>query len=108
MRHDVDEHVGEREITALAGALAVASGLVSPRSALAVLGQVGPVLLFLGGITAFAELADGAGVFAASAAVAARIGGGSVRRLFALILLPVTKPYLDVELVHAAHGHSLA
>jgi len=72
---------------ALAGALAVACGWVPWHEAGQVVGQVGPVLLFLAGITVVAELADAAGVFTAAAALAARLGRGSVRRLFALVLV---------------------
>jgi len=85
-------------VAAVAGALAVLSGLVSPHSAGQVVGQVGPVLLFLAGITVVAELADAAGVFAAAAGLAARLGGGSVRRLFALILVLGTATTLVLSL----------
>jgi arsenical pump membrane protein len=73
-------------VAGLAGIAVVASGLLSAHAAWQVIGQVGPVLLFLLGITVVAELADAAGVFAAAADLAARLGGGSVRRLFALVL----------------------
>jgi arsenical pump membrane protein len=74
-------------VSAMAGVLVVATGLVSPHSAGAVVGQVGPVLLFLTGITVVAELADTAGVFASAADLAARLGAGSVRRLFGLVVV---------------------
>jgi len=85
-------------VAAVAGALAVVTGLVSPHSAGQVLDQVGPVLLFLAGITVVAELADAAGVFTADADRAARLGGGSVRRLFALILVLGTATTLVLSL----------
>jgi arsenical pump membrane protein len=85
-------------VAALAGVLTVATGLVSPQAAGQVAGQVGPVLLFLTGITAVAELADAAGVFAAAAGLAARLGGGSVRRLFALVVVLGTATTLVLSL----------
>ncbi|MGH6656844.1 MAG: SLC13 family permease [Actinocrinis sp.] len=74
-------------VAALAGLIVVATGVVDGPSALAVLREVGPVLGFLAAITVVAELADAAGVFDAAAHVAARAGRGSVRLLFALVLV---------------------
>jgi arsenical pump membrane protein len=50
------------------------------------LSRVAPILVFLASITVVAELADEAGVFEAAAAVAARRGHGSVRRLWLLVV----------------------
>jgi arsenical pump membrane protein len=54
---------------------------------LEMLRRVAPILVFLASITVVAELADAAGVFEAAAAVAARHGRGSVRRLWLLVVL---------------------
>jgi arsenical pump membrane protein len=48
--------------------------------------RVVPVLVFLLTITVTAELADAAGVFRAAASAASRRGGGSVRRLWLLVV----------------------
>lgn len=68
-----------------AAALLVLTGLLPYEEAFAVLGRIAPILAFLIGITVVAELADGAGLFAAAARAAARLGGGSVRLLFCLV-----------------------
>lgn len=49
--------------------------------------RVAPILVFLMGITAVAELADAAGVFESAAGLAARGGRGSVRRLWLLVVV---------------------
>jgi arsenical pump membrane protein len=48
--------------------------------------RVAPILVFLLTITVVAELADAAGVFEAAASTASRQGGGSVRRLWLLLV----------------------
>ncbi len=48
--------------------------------------RVAPILVFLAGITIVAELADRAGVFTSASGVAARAGGGSVRRLWLVVV----------------------
>ena len=48
--------------------------------------RVAPILLFLLTITVVAELADAAGVFEAAASTASRQGGGSVPRLWLLLV----------------------
>ena len=85
-------------VAAAAGVLLVATGL-APWSAVGqVCDQVGPVLLFLTGITVVAELADASGVFSAAAAVAARCGKGSVPRLFMLVVALATATTLVLSL----------
>src|SRR3954447_11046057 len=49
--------------------------------------RVAPILLFLVAVTVLAELADAAGVFDVAAVVIARLGRGSVVRLFLLVAL---------------------
>jgi arsenical pump membrane protein len=83
---------------AAAGLLVLVTGIVPWHQATQVGGQVGPVLLFLVGITLVAELADSAGVFDAAAALAARLGAGSVRRLFALVVVLATATTLVLSL----------
>jgi arsenical pump membrane protein len=85
-------------VAGLAGLLLLATGTVSPHEALDVLRQVGPVLLFLAGITLVAEMADSAGVFTAAAGLAARLGRGDVRRLFALIVVLATLSTITLSL----------
>ena len=80
------------------GLLSLLTGAVTPHAAGDVLGQVGPVLGFLAGITVLAELADAAGVFAAAAHLAARAGAGSTRRLFGLVLVLGTATTLVLSL----------
>lgn len=52
--------------------------------------RLSPVLAFLVALTVLAELADEAEVFDVVAARAARLGGGSARRLFAWVALLAT------------------
>lgn len=85
-------------VATIGGLLALATGLVSLHSAGDVFAQIGPVLAFLIGITVIAELADNAGVFAAAARIAARLGGGSVRRLFVLVVVLGTLTTLFLSL----------
>lgn len=77
-------------VAAVAGLVLVVTGIAPWSEVGQVAGQVGPVLLFLTGITVVAELADAAGVFTAAAGLAARCGAGSVRRLFALVVVLAT------------------
>jgi arsenical pump membrane protein len=73
-------------VLAVAGAVAVASGLLPFGAARDVaLTRGGPVLAFLVGITVLAQLADQAGVFDAAAGLCARAGRGSTRRLWLLL-----------------------
>nr|WP_269205105.1 SLC13 family permease [Motilibacter aurantiacus] len=74
----------------MAGALAVLTGWLSPAGAVEVLERSAPVLGFLVAVTVLAELADDAGLFEAGASVTARLGRGSVRRLFLLVCLLCT------------------
>ena len=60
----------------LAGAIAIASGVLPVADAVAVGARVWPVLLFAVAVTVVAELADRAGVFAAVAERLARLGRG--------------------------------
>ncbi|MGI8682396.1 MAG: SLC13 family permease [Mycobacteriales bacterium] len=64
------------------GAIVVLTGLLPLDEATAVTDRLGPILLFLVGVTVIAELADEAGAFEAAAVRAARLGGGNTRRLF--------------------------
>ncbi|MDQ1701420.1 MAG: arsenical pump rane protein [Frankiaceae bacterium] len=69
------------------GALSLATRLLSPADAWAVTRQVGPVLVFLVGITVVAELADKAHVFDVAAVKAARTASGHGWRLYALVVV---------------------
>ena len=51
------------------------------------LGRVIPILVFLASITVVAELADIAGVFRAATQFAAKVGQGSIRRLWLIIVV---------------------
>ena len=68
------------------GVLSLATRLLSPADAWAVTREVGPVLVFLVGITVVAELADKAHVFDVAAVKAARAARGHGWRLYALVI----------------------
>ncbi|HEV2640257.1 MAG TPA: SLC13 family permease [Actinocrinis sp.] len=85
-------------VAAIAGLLFLATGITPWSQIGSVAGQVGPVLLFLIGITVVAELSDAAGVFTAAAGWAARLGRGSVRRLFGLVVVLATVTTLVLSL----------
>jgi len=72
---------------AVLGVLAVVTGLLPLQEAVAVTQRVAPVLAFLVGITVIAELADAAEVFDVAAVRAARLGRGSARALFVLVVV---------------------
>jgi arsenical pump membrane protein len=72
---------------AVAGAVAVLTGLVPGSDARDVTTRVAPILLFLVAVTVLAELADAAGVFDVAAIRMARFGRGSVAGLFLLVAL---------------------
>jgi arsenical pump membrane protein len=74
-------------LAAVAGGLAVLTGLVPRSDVEDVVGRVAPVLLFLVAVTVLAELAEAAGVFDAAAVRLARLGRGSVVGLFLLVAL---------------------
>nr|WP_196791618.1 SLC13 family permease [Motilibacter deserti] len=82
----------------MAGALAVLTGWLSQDGAQDVLERSAPVLGFLVAVTVLAELADDAGLFEAGASITARLGGGSVRRLFLLVCLLCTVTTLVLSL----------
>lgn len=69
------------------GALTLITRSLSPTQAWAVTREVGPVLVFLVGITIAAELADKAHVFDVAAVRAARAGRGHGWRLYALVIV---------------------
>ncbi len=69
----------------VAGLLTIVTGLLPLRAAGDVTARVGPVLGFLVAVTLLAELADRAEVFDLAADRVARLGGGSVQRLFLLV-----------------------
>ncbi len=69
------------------GALSLVTRLLSPSEAWGVTREVGPVLIFLVGITVVAELADKAHVFDVAAVKAARTARGSGWRLYALVIV---------------------
>ena len=72
------------------GVLAVVTGLLpltGTDSVVSVSQRVGPVLVFLVAITVLAQLADEAQVFDVVADRTARLAGGSVRRLFVLVVV---------------------
>ena len=74
----------------LAGAIAIASGVLPVADAVAVGARVWPVLLFAVAVTVVAELADRAGVFAAVAERLARLGRGHGWLLWVLVVLLAT------------------
>ena len=74
-------------VCGLAGALAVATGLLDGDGLAEVAGRAAPVLAFLLAVTVVAELADAAGVFDAAARLAARAGRGRTWRLWLLVVL---------------------
>jgi arsenical pump membrane protein len=85
-------------VAAAAALVLLATGIAPWSDVGQVAGQVGSVLLFLTGITVVAELADVAGVFTAAAGSAARLGRGSVRRLFVLVVALATVTTLVLSL----------
>lgn len=85
-------------VAAAAALVLLLTGVAPWSDVVRVSGQVGPVLLFLVGITVVAELADGAGVFTSAAGLAARLGRGSVRRLFVLVVALATVTTLVLSL----------
>jgi arsenical pump membrane protein len=68
-------------VAALAGVLAVATTALPWHDAVDTTQRVGPVLGFLAGVTVLASLADEAGLFEVLGRGAARLSGGSRRRL---------------------------
>ena len=70
---------------AVAGVLAVATGLLPVTDALALLERVAPVLVFLVAITVVAEVADGVGLFEVAARRAAEAARGRTLVLYLLI-----------------------
>jgi arsenical pump membrane protein len=74
-------------VAAPAAVLVVAAGLVSWRDVRAELADLGPVVGFLAAVLVLAHLADQHGVFAYLGAVAARLSGGSPRRLLRLVFV---------------------
>jgi arsenical pump membrane protein len=85
-------------IAALAGACCVATGALPWHAAVSTTTRVAPILGFLVAITVVAELADAAGVFDAAAVRAARLARGSVRVLFALVVLLATSTTVVLSL----------
>ncbi|MGN6330927.1 MAG: SLC13 family permease [Motilibacteraceae bacterium] len=73
-------------LAAAGGLLVVLTRLLPTADAADVLSRVGPVLLFLVGITVVAELADAAGLFDVTARGAARLGRGRTPVLFLLVV----------------------
>src|SRR4051794_12766694 len=71
----------------VAGAVAIATGILPTADAVAVGGRVWPILLFVVAITVVAELAAEAGVFAALAERLARLSRGRTIALWLLIVL---------------------
>jgi arsenical pump membrane protein len=86
-------------VAAVAGALVVVTGLLPLEVATDVLAQVAPVLVFLVGVTALAELADLAGVFDAAAHEVGLWGRRSTARLWLLVvvLASVTTVLLSLD-----------
>jgi arsenical pump membrane protein len=85
-------------VAAVAGALTLATGLLSPGGAADVLDRTGPVLVFLVAITVLAELADLAGVFDVAAQHAAHLARGRTPLLFALVVLLATTTTIVLSL----------
>lgn len=84
---------------ALLGMLVVLAGVLPVQEAVAVTSRFAPVLMFLVAVTVLAELAAAAQVFDVAAARAARLGHGSVRRLFGWVcaLATVTTVLLSLD-----------
>lgn len=74
-------------VASVLGAICVATRLLPWHDAVSTTVRIGPILIFLAAITVVAELADDAEVFDVAAVRAARLGRGSSRRLFLLILM---------------------
>ncbi|QVT82007.1 Arsenical pump membrane protein [Nocardioides aquaticus] len=77
-------------LSALAGVVVVATGVLAPASAEAVLVRVGPVLVFLVALTLLAELCESAGLFDLAADLAARLAGGRTWLLFGVVVALAT------------------
>jgi arsenical pump membrane protein len=86
-------------VAGVAGLLTIVTGLLPLDDAGDVTARVGPILGFLVAVTVLAELADRAEVFDVAADRVARIGRGSVPRLFLLIcaLGTVTTIFLSLD-----------
>lgn len=74
-------------VAGVAGLLTIVTGLLPLHDAGDVTARVGPILGFLVAVTVLAELADRAEVFDVAADRVARLGRGSVPRLFLLVCL---------------------
>lgn len=79
--------VNEAWWAAAGGALALALGLVPLAQAWRIVLESREVLIFLVGMMALSAVAERAGIFGWAASLAARAGGGSVPRLYAMVFL---------------------
>lgn len=70
-----------------AAALALLTGVLPADDARGVLARIWSILVFLAAVTVLAELSDDAGLFDLAAAQAARLGRGSVVRLWLLVVV---------------------
>jgi arsenical pump membrane protein len=77
-------------LSALGGVVVLATGLLSPQEAGAVIDRIAPVLVFLVAVTVIAGLADAAKVFEVAAREAAHLGRGKAWRLWLLVVTLAT------------------
>ncbi|WBQ02005.1 SLC13 family permease [Kribbella sp. CA-293567] len=77
-------------LSALGGIVALATGLLGPSDALAVIERIAPVLVFLVAVTVIAGLADAAKVFDVAAREAAHLARGRMWRLWLLVVVLAT------------------
>jgi arsenical pump membrane protein len=86
-------------VAGVVGLLTIVTGLLPLTDAGDVTARVGPILGFLVAVTVLAELADRAEVFDVAADRVARLGRGSVPRLFLLVCLlgTVTTIFLSLD-----------
>lgn len=77
-------------LSALGGVVVLATGLLSPQEAGAVIDRIAAVLVFLVAVTVIAGLADAAKVFEVAAREAAHLGRGRAWRLWLLVVTLAT------------------
>jgi arsenical pump membrane protein len=77
-------------LSALGGLVALATGLLTPQDAMAVIDRIAPVLVFLVAVTVIAGLSDSAKVFEVAAREAAHLGRGKTWRLWLLVVTLAT------------------
>lgn len=85
-------------VAAVAGALTLLTGALSPDGALDVLVRLAPILVFLVAVTVLAELADLSGLFDVTARELAHWGGGRTWRLWLLMAALATVATITLSL----------